>query len=236
MIGTLSILASLAAGFAAGRLMAHRQAPGGSRLQAPSNDNTPRSDRGAATLSPKARGDRFEAFVVRAIHAGGVLDDSAPVRRWLFTEWRGDKYLDDLEVGPESSRKPDLEFSAADGSLAVAIECKWRSQWSLTQAGKEKIDWARPDQLACYQEHERTGGLPVCIAIGVGWDEQRQTPVDLFTVPVSQIRYTSLTKAFIEPWRARPEDLGTLLDRVHADVHPRDHRPRARKMDAQIPG
>ena len=78
----------------------------------------------------KKRGDRFEEYIIKDIY-------DRYLKTWRLVEWRSDKYIEEIKYFPESSSRPDLEYRK--DTKKVAFECKWRSCWSKTEKGKDKI-------------------------------------------------------------------------------------------------
>jgi hypothetical protein len=131
----------------------------------------------------KAKGDAFEAFVVKQFNK----------QYFTLQEWRGDKYVDGTY--PVSNHFPDLEvsFELKEVKDHFAIECKWRKDYY-----KGAIEWAYDYQFNNYKEYAQKTKLPVYVVIGVGGTPS--IPNELFVIPLAKIKFPSLYKDKLAPY------------------------------------
>lgn len=142
----------------------------------------------------KAKGDAFESLIVKMFDT----------QYFTLHEWRGDKYVEGNY--PVSNHFPDLEviFNHKGEKDQFAIECKWRKDYF-----KGGIEWAQGYQVSNYQNYAEGTGLPVYVVIGVGG--QADNPKEMFLIPLQEIKYQTLYKSSLEPYR-RPADKNFFWD------------------------
>lgn len=139
-------------------------------------------------LLNKKKGDDFEKFVVSRF-------DST---YFTIQEWRSDKYVDGKYA--ISNHFPDLEIifnlNSKDIHDRFAIECKYGSNYY-----KNAIHWAENHQIENYKKYANSVGLQVFIVIGVGGNPQN--PNEVFIVPLSNVKSTTLHKSVLETYRRK---------------------------------
>ncbi len=137
-------------------------------------------------LENKAKGDAFEAFVVK----------SFDTTYFTINEWRGDKYVDGKYA--TSNHFPDLEITFTLEFKKVkdtfAIECKWRKSFY-----NNAITWAEDYQVKNYKEYAAKLNIPVFVVIGIGGEPSK--PHEVYIVPLEKIKTTELTEDFLQPYQ-----------------------------------
>jgi hypothetical protein len=136
-------------------------------------------------LSPKERGDKFEAFVTTLFKK----------KYFRLLEWRGDKRSPHGQL-PESSMHPDLEYAFKLGQREArfAVECKWRERFSAD----DTIQWSYPEQVARYRAFSVEKQVPVFVVLGVGG--MPQDPQRLYVVPLERLAGEVVDRAQLEPY------------------------------------
>lgn len=96
----------------------------------------------------------------------------------------------------ESDKNPDFLFRHNATDKTVAVECKYRAEFSIGKNGKYGIYWAKDHQIDSYRDfHERTH-YPVFVAIGVGGTASM--PKQLFLAPLYMLKYRWAVKDYLE--------------------------------------
>jgi hypothetical protein len=132
----------------------------------------------------KEKGDAFEKYVYSRFNAKMVS----------LVAWAGDKYMDG--VYDKNTQQPDLQLALEykGKSYPFAIECKWRSTFK-----KGAIMWAKPEQIARYQNFEAETQQPTFVAIGVGGKAQQ--PENLFILPLKALKYPLAKAEYLERYK-----------------------------------
>lgn len=94
----------------------------------------------------------------------------------------------------ESDTHPDFVFRNNENNRIFAVECKWRNNWA-THKGATGLYWKKYQQDA-YMQYERTTGIPVVVAFGIGGTPQR--PHKTYFVRLTSLQHTFINKAVIE--------------------------------------
>ncbi|SDP12504.1 hypothetical protein SAMN05428967_1292 [Phyllobacterium sp. YR620] len=140
-----------------------------------------------AGLLSKKKGDRFEEYIVRKIH-------SVVGKNIRFTDWRSDKYINDIKYGPESNSQPDLEYILPTG-IKIAVECKWRARWVDDLEGDIAIDIAgHYGQIKKYKKYAAESTAATYIIIGIGWNVIKDEPLEIFIIDVNAIEFHYIKK------------------------------------------
>lgn len=127
------------------------------------------------------KGLDFEKYVVQKFSK----------KYFKIKEWAGDKYVNGIYA--ENTLHPDivLEFKLEEEMKVFAVECKWRNS-----EYKNAIEFSKSDQLARYKNFQKTRGIPVFIAIGLGGTAS--DPARLFIVPLKEIEGPKITLSELE--------------------------------------
>ncbi len=118
----------------------------------------------------KKKGDDFEIFVIEKFSN----------KYFKCKSWRGDKMAP--SHFPESNKYPDLEleFNYKDYNRKIAVECKYRSNFS-----GGCVDLGSYDKLQQYKVFERENGIQVYVVLGVGGEPT--APEELYLIPLPHI-------------------------------------------------
>jgi len=104
--------------------------------------------------------------------------------RLTLKEWRGDKFLCEDKLFPESNMFPDLEYMLATDSdktngKLFGVECKWRSK----VIEEDLVTICREDQFERYKLYGEQ--VPTFVALGVGGSPD--APEHFYVIPIGQI-------------------------------------------------
>ncbi len=126
----------------------------------------------------KKKGDDFEVFVIERFSN----------KYFKCKSWRSDKKAPNHF--PESNKYPDLEleFSHKDYSRKIAVECKFRSNFS-----GGCVDLGSYDKLQEYKNFERENNIQVYLVLGVGGEPT--APEELYLIPLPHIESNKLYKS-----------------------------------------
>jgi hypothetical protein len=125
----------------------------------------------------KRKGNEFEKFVIEK------FDN----KYFKCKNWRGDKFVP--SHFPESNKYPDLEleFNHRDYSKKIAVECKFRSNFS-----GGCVDLGSYEKLQEYKNFERENNIQVYLVLGVGGEPT--APEELFLIPLPHIDSNRINK------------------------------------------
>lgn len=141
----------------------------------------------------KKKGDEFENYIVSLFPRNA---------NFTLIDWRSDKVASN-GMYALSSLNPDLEFGYKDDycNHRFAIECKWRANFI-----QGCIEWAKEQQIINYRNYERSSGVPVFVAIGVGGVPS--SPDILFFVPLREVeRYPVVYKSHLNKFARNSRQL-----------------------------
>ncbi len=132
----------------------------------------------------KEKGNLFEAYVVSKFDK----------KYFTLKEWAGDKYTNGIYA--ETTIHPDLRylFKLREIKIEFAVECKYRSDYY-----KNGINWAKEYQMKNYNKFEHEYKIPVFVVLGVGGNPD--TPLNLYVIPLNDIKYPFLSIAFLEKYK-----------------------------------
>ncbi len=120
------------------------------------------------------KGKQFENFVISKFDLS-FFD---------FKDARTDRYVNG--VYPESNTYPDLLFQCKRGSRdKLAIECKFRSNWKMSENGSRYVRWSYKAQVERYKRYEMTQGAKVFVVLGLGGEPRN--PREIFIVPLQYL-------------------------------------------------
>lgn len=138
----------------------------------------------------KKKGDEFENYIVSLFPRNA---------NFTLIDWRSDKVASN-GMYALSNLNPDLEFGYKDDycNRRFAIECKWRANFI-----QGCIEWAKEQQIINYRNYERSSGVTVFVAIGVGG--LPSSPDILFFVPLREVeRYPVVYKSHLNKFARNP--------------------------------
>jgi len=134
----------------------------------------------------KAKGDAFEAFVVKSFSP----------KYFTLLEWRSDKYVEGRYA--VSNHFPDLEVQFELHSKGIkdvfAIECKWRQNYY-----KGGVEWAQNYQVEKYKEYAQKSGVPVFVVIGIAGTPDQ--PNELYIVPLTSLTSNTISKDTLSQYK-----------------------------------
>ncbi len=201
-------------------------------------------------LESKEKGKRFEEYVVKKIHqhfhgvalTGKVLmpfrDQNNTDQKWIFTEWRGDKFIENGRLWARSNTLPDLEFQHIEDQARVLIECKYLETWhgssedqfnlviSKAKDMAEKIkrakgkfgDWKK-------KEKQETSAVRIYFYLGVGGMVNQDgdfapnfVPEEEYIFPVKELKLGNPDGVSISKSELKNHNL--TLDEVFSDKKP----------------
>jgi hypothetical protein len=137
----------------------------------------------------KKKGDDFEKYIVKKFD------------QYFFSikQWAGDKYVDGIYS--EITQQPDLvvEFHYKDYKRSLAVECKWRKEYST-----HGIKLSYEDQLERYKKYEHEKNTDVYIVLGVGGKASH--PESLYLIPLKDIDKPEISMKQLNDYRKDPKD------------------------------
>ncbi|MFH1472472.1 MAG: hypothetical protein ABIF85_06230 [Nanoarchaeota archaeon] len=102
----------------------------------------------------------------------------------------------------ESDKNPDFLFRHNATGKTVAVECKYRAEFSIGKNGKYGLYWAKEHQMDNYREFQERMHYPVFVAIGVGGTAS--APKQLFLAPLYMLKYRWAVKDYLERIERNP--------------------------------
>ena len=135
------------------------------------------------TTNPYWKGTRFEHYVSTLFpeHRFVIQNRTRDISK--FTGRR-----------VESDTHPDFVFRSSATDKPFAIECKWRSRWAKGNGGEMGLWWDKRQWLR-YAEYEKTSGIPVFVAFGIGGVPEK--PKEVYILPLDRLRSTFLNQTLI---------------------------------------
>lgn len=142
--------------------------------------------------NPYKKGIRFEDYVANLFPEPGfvIQNRSRDVSKFMNRM-------------VESDMHPDFIFRNQKTGKIFAVECKWRGRWAQGNSGELGLWWNR-DQGARYSAYEKSSGMPVFIAFGIGGSPEK--PKEVYFLEPSRLQYTFLKQSFLRSGK-RPGEI-----------------------------
>ena len=82
----------------------------------------------------------------------------------------------------ERSRYPDLVLRHNESGREFAVECKYRSSWSVGKQGEQIISWVKQQKIDDYNRFAQERDMDVIVLFGVGGEASR--PAEVYALPL----------------------------------------------------
>lgn len=140
-------------------------------------------------------------------HAVGATFEDYALSRFDMRDWvvvdRTKDFSKELGRKVESDSNPDLVLRHKDTDKIIAVECKYRSRFSVTKQGDEFIQWASEFNIKNYNAYREKTRNRIFIAIGVGGAPS--APGRLFLVPLHALQKTKASENYLNKFERNPE-------------------------------
>ncbi len=93
-----------------------------------------------------------------------------------------------------SDMHPDFVFKNKRTARTFAVECKWRGQWAKGSSGELGFWWNK-EQGVRYTEYEKSFGIPVYVAFGIGGTPEK--PKEVYFLELARLQYTFLKQSLV---------------------------------------
>lgn len=101
-----------------------------------------------------------------------------------------------------SDMHPDFVFKNKKTGRTFAVECKWRGQWAKGNSGELGLWWNKEQGLR-YAEYEKSFGIPVSVAFGIGGTPEK--PKEIYFLELARLQYTFLKQSLVRSGKSAPE-------------------------------
>ena len=145
----------------------------------------------------KMKGDMFETYV----------ENLFDKKYFVTEEWTSDIYNKRNGSYVESNKNPDLTIRYKPTGDRFAVECKYRSNFSLSKkSGTACIQWSHTDQIQRYNDFQYTKRIPVFIIIGIGNNIiENEHPKRMFCIPLNKAKYPEIFASVLPQFERNPQ-------------------------------
>ena len=114
----------------------------------------------------------------------------------------------------ERSRYPDLVLRHNESGREFAVECKYRSSWSVGKQGEQIISWVKQQKIDDYNRFAQERDMDVIVLFGVGGESSR--PAEVYALPLRLLQKPMpQRKTFLKGYALNPAAAFEYSERQH---------------------
>lgn len=124
-------------------------------------------------------------------------------RYFAIEEWSADNHDKATGIKVAANQNPDLIIRYIPTSEQFAVECKYRTNPSMSQKnGTPVISWAKPYQIENYRTFSQKRRIPVFVVIGLGG--KPDSPDMMYCLPLEEAKYPDLFFSLLNKYEKDP--------------------------------